>query len=355
MNRKLLASILLILANFFAVNAFADWTVAFPPDAVKTYLSTTNARVMVVSVGADEAAAALTQSLSGSAVVMGGAALGDVSSLGDSDIAEKAKGQPVDQIVIVRQTGEGEAATAIVTVYAADGTSLGGFTASAGQPAPVSDGGGASQSEMSSAVAEAERGGNDPSSRDKFLDSFVGFDDWVGINQYGAVVSQWTVPFKGRDKIPLKGAKFYDEIRQPELAKKYRKRATTRTVIALTSTGLMLGGLVVALVPLFQTADCAVADGCDRNLTPLWVGLGMVGVGTIGLTIAPFINPNPVDPATARKLAREHNERLAEELGIDLELLVKELTSRPPSPKPEFKIGFAPLPNGGGVGVSARF
>lgn len=345
----------LVCALLFAVvslpsAAFGDWSAAFPVDAVGTYVPSQTTKVMVVSVGAPDAAAALTKALGGAAVVIPSSGLGDVAELSDADIVGKAAAQPIDQVVIVRTAGTSEAPIAVVTIYQKDGTAIGGYTASADSPAPPSDGGGASLSEMESANNESKAAAK-PSAeaKEEFLERYVAFQDWVGVNQYGAVVSSWSTAFKGQYREPLPGRKFYEYIGEDELAEKYRKKATTKTIVSLVGVGGIVGGTVIMLAPLFGPVGST-----DFNATPLLVGGGVMLAGTVVMMVGLTINPHPVEPSEARRLAVQFNRKLAKELGIDLENIDPQSSKSDPVID---SIDFAVIPtNGGGmVGVRGTF
>lgn len=337
------------VANVYASEATA-WQIAFPEGAVQSYLLRSDAKVMVISVDADAPMAAFKKALDKTTIVLDSKALGDVSELSDADIVAKASNQPVDQLVIIRVAGGDENPIAVVTLYDKKGESLGGFTASASSPAPR-EGGGVSQSEVQSARDESERAPIDEEARDEFLDNFVAFRDWVGINQYGAVVSSWSEAFQGRDRRPLEGADFYEAVGRPDLAEEYRSNNTVKTVLGWTGGLMFLGGLTYMLVgPLV-----AIGDDAEFDTTPLIVGGAIAGGGIVVAIVNGTIDLHPVEPHEARGLARSHNEELAEELGIDIESL--DPLSRRPEPQPDLeltlKVGAAK--DGVTLGVGGRF
>lgn len=351
MMKKLLFA-LMFAASMVPSLAFAQWDGAFPTDAVGTYVPSSSTKVMVVAVDAKDAAAALSTALSGSAVVIPAAGLGNVSDLSDAEIVTKAAGQPVDQIVIVRTAGSEDAPIAVVTLYRKDGTSEGGYTASAESPAPPSDGGGASQAEMESATSESVAAA-EPSdaAREEFLERYVWFQDWVGVNQYGSVVSSWSVPLKGQYQEPLRGREFYEYIEEPELAQTFRKRQTSRSILVWSGVGAMVGGSVVMLAPIFS-----IDSTSDFNTTPLFVGTGIFVAGTALMLVGAAINPHPVEPSEARKLAVQFNKRLAKDLGLDIEDIGPTSMVEEDDPMIEsFDFAVVPTDRGAVVGVNGTF
>ena len=89
-------------------------------------------------------------------------------------------------------------------------------------------------------------------------------------------------------------------------------------------------GLVAMLLPLFMHENCSATKNAtddiaceDRNSSLLGAGLlgggALMLAGTVVMVVGSAINPHPVEPAVARRLADEYNEQLKRELGGALE------------------------------------
>ncbi len=170
---------------------------------------------------------------------------------------------------------------------------------------------------------------------EQFKERVVLFEDWVGVSaSTGQVVSTWTVPKKGIYGEPLTGAKFYDYIQQPELAKKYRTRNGVNLGLRIGGLTLGGGGLALALVNLpsscvgagtaiYPEADsaaeaktiCRQENAAKRPMQT--VGYVLAGTGAASLTVSFTFGPHPVKEHERKKMAAQFNENLARELQID--------------------------------------
>jgi hypothetical protein len=335
------------------------WEASFPPNTVATYFAE-EAGTIVVAAGvpsADlaEAEAALAGALRGSGKakpVMDDAALGDVSALDDTAIVARAKNLPVQRIAVLRvfAGAEGEAPSAVVTFYDPAGNATGAFSVERGgvlaaADRPAAPGQGASTAAMA-AVAEVGKtvSATAAEAQERYDREFVWFEEWVGVSaQSGAVVAAWTVPYQGKYRKQIDGPEFYEIVGRPDLADEYRGTRNLRTGLMIGGGVLTLGGLGVAMSSLFK--DCDLDDtACEDSVTNMLIAGGVAGgVGLIGTYIAMAINPHPVEPAEARRLADEYNQRLKKELG---------LAARDVDAGPQLRAGLAAFPGGGGVSLS---
>jgi hypothetical protein len=326
----------------------ADWSGTFPADAVDTHLEGSDLKLVVVAGGdttedLTAATAALADALRNAGkvqVVMDGSAIGDTAGLDDKTIVGKAENLPADQVVIVRVfPGKGDQFSAVVTAYAKDGSAKGGFSASTDKPlsskAGGGGGGGAVGMDPGAAVSAVTRGNTDElqAQFDEYLERRVWFQGMAAVSaQNGAVMSTWSVPYKGKYKEPLPGVKFYEYVGEPEIAKTVRTRQWVRRGIGVGSTALMVGGLwgLSKNIDGLSSPGCWAEDDpeeqedCEddyeeeeeayarkmRNLAIL------SGVGFVGVYVPLFIKTDPTPVSERYRMADEYNKALREELGL---------------------------------------
>ena len=90
-----------------------------------------------------------------------------------------------------------------------------------------------------------------------------------------------------------------------DLAAQFRRKYTARLV-------LYWGGVAISGVGLIVMFASVGSEGTSG----LWIGMGLTFGGLLPMLASLFINPHPVEPAEARRLADEHNQRLRERLGL---------------------------------------
>jgi hypothetical protein len=166
-----------------------------------------------------------------------------------------------------------------------------------------------------------------------YLERRVWFQGMAAVSsQTGAVMSTWSVPFKGKYKEPLTGPKFYDYVGEDEVAKTVRTRKWIRGGVGLASTGVMVG----ALAGLLKGIEDSPSDDCWEEDDPeeeedceddyeedeeayakKMRNLGILsGVGFIGIYVPFFIKADPTPVSERYRMADEYNEKLREELGL---------------------------------------
>ena len=192
--------------------------------------------------------------------------------------------------------------------------------------------------------AERTSRGPDAAAMESFLDNFIGFQDWVGTDHSGIIVTTWATPFRGEDREPLPGASFYEVLGRPDLAAEYRRKASVRTIVMLTAIAPVIGGTILFV---------ANAAGAQSRGTYI-VGGVVAGVGVAGLIGAAAMDPEPVDATTARRLARDYNLELAERLGVPPELSGMPV-EEPASPGPLGSVTIGAGPDGLALGWRLRF
>lgn len=324
----------------------ADWSATFPADAVDSHLDGSDLKLVVVAGGATAddltaATGALADALRNAGrvqVVMDATAIGDTAGLDDKAIVAKAGNLPVDQVVIVRVfPGKAGASSAVVTAYAKDGAAKGGFSAGTDAPLAAKAGGGGAKVGMDpgAAVSAVTRGGNDElqGKFDEYMERRVWFQGMAAVSaQTGAVMSTWSVPYKGKYQEPLAGAKFYDYVGEDEIAKTVRTRRWIRGGVGLASTGLMVGGLwgLLAGIEDSPSDDCWMEDDpedeadCEddydddqEEYAKKMRNLGILsGIGFVGIYVPLFIKADPTPVSERYRMADEYNRKLREELGL---------------------------------------
>jgi hypothetical protein len=187
------------------------WSETFVPATVGTYLGDKKPNVMVVgatavSAAAAEALRAAMRASKSAGLVMDAQAIGATEGLDDRTIVDRAKSQPVGQIVIVRvfDGGPDEAPSAIVTFYRPTARSRRRSPATAGQ-AIASNGGVTASSGVSSEAVDAVEAISEDSAKTETKEvrrrstarrrpsttpKYLWFENWIGVSaQSGAVVA----------------------------------------------------------------------------------------------------------------------------------------------------------------------
>lgn len=144
-----------------------------------------------------------------------------------------------------------------------------------------------------------------------FNDRFVGFVTGTDLGPDGSVLATWNKPFRGVQRTPLPGPDFYEAIDRPDLARVYRRRATTRTVLLTLGGSTAVAGGLVLFAPLL---DPDLQPG--ELETSLVVGLLLTAGGSVITLVGRNTRPHPVNGQQARELARSHNHRLRIDLGL---------------------------------------
>ena len=365
------------------------WEETFSTEAVAPHAT---GSLIVVPAGqgdaleeAKRAAAALVGALQeqpGVELVMDSAILGEsVSALDDEAIVARASGKsdskinlPLTTVIIVRAFAgaQRDAYSLVVSWYDREsGAARYALSVKPGDPLPAPPGGASSGVSRATQEAVAQREGASPVDRPAPISNqeairayerrYVWFEDWVGVDaRSGALVAHWTQPYKGKFKEPLEGEEFYEEIGQQELASQYATTSNIRTGVLLGGGLLTLAGVGAMILPVAGVGqeDCdslgflsdeytqCQDENTDTTLTWLVGGAVVASVGSIGMLVASWINPHPVEPHEARQLAGEHNDRLRDEL---------ELPERDASQPYRFDLGVGVGPDGGALHLTIDY
>lgn len=328
-----------------------DWSTTFEPAAVGSYLGEGRPKVMVVGANAvsKDAASSLRSALKTSgraALVIDDSAIGAVDGLDDAAIVERAKGQPVDRIAIVRvfEGGVDEAPDVVVTMYEPEGKVAAALTGTAGIPVAAREGGGASvgvNEQAAEAVSELAGEGEAELEKDEaaleqaereYEAKYLWFEEWIGVSaQTGTVMARWSQMKQGKYGTDVKGAGLYKIVGRDDLVRKYRTRQGTRLGLGLTSIvgGVALMNVGLAFALLNATAeppdfgwDDPLGQGTTEAPTRVsnagaWAMAGVgVGLLTFGIVFISVFKAHPVSKAEAGALMDDYNRDLRKKLGL---------------------------------------
>jgi len=327
------------------------WGDTFEPGAVGSYLGDQKVNVMVVgatsaSAPAAEALRAAMRASKRGGLIMDAQAIGATDGLDDRTIVERAKTQPVAQIVIVRvfDGGPGEPPSTILTFYRPDGAVITAITGVAGTPianngAPVASAGASTQPvdavpEVDAAARpEANKeGAVDREAQAKYDAECLWFQNWVGVSaDTGAVVARWSNITRGKYGADVRGASLYKIVGRDDLLKRYRTRHAIRLGVGIP---VALGGITMLSVgaailfsnlsadgPTFGPDD-PLGMGRERVPGPIsntgaavLMGAGF-GVYLGGMIFAIVFKSHPVDRAGAAELMDTYNKGLRKKYGL---------------------------------------
>jgi hypothetical protein len=368
-----LAACLLLVA----ATAHADpvaWSKSFDPAAVASQHPAQMQSVVVVAGGdaspaRDQAVEALMSAyrVSGrAALVMGAQALGDLSALPDAGIVARAAALPISHVAIVRVFASSDgAAAAVVTVYDKAGASVTSFAATEGAALAAKE---ASTERASAGISQvtadtittAKSRARDSvdQARTSFDDTFIWFQDFLVVNQYGAV-GGGAIAYQGRSKRVLDPQQFYRAVGRDDLADRYTTRRNVRVGVILGGTALSLAALVYGVTG--DSCDYPYDGGAgelddyyrceDDSRNRLVWGVGVSMVGTLAATVAWLVPSHPVSLSSRRRLAIDHNARLRSQLGLDSEYMPRLFKAR----LTDVRITPYAAPGGGGLVLGGRF
>jgi hypothetical protein len=322
----------------------SPWATTFTPETLATWLGSTPARCLVVPAGDDSPERALAQqALSGALrasdqvpLVMGAEALGPLASLDDVSIARRGAALPVDRVWVLRlyPDAAGALTRAVVTLYTPSGESLGSFLALAGVAlAPRA-------TEPAAPVARRPAPGPPSEAQKQYEEQYIGFPEivsWTGTTS----LIRWVQPYEGKYQKPLEDDAFYRKLKRLDLAEAYQNKQNTRVALGVLGGGAVVGGIVL----MFS----ALEDPEEIYRVP--VGGVVMTAGLVGMLVGAYMNPHPVTPSEARRLADEYNETLRGGLGLPSDAV------EPVKPKPVIQARLSPVwgPDGAGLRLQGTF
>jgi hypothetical protein len=315
-----------------APSSAAGWDSTFAPAPLATNMPKERRAYLVVGAGgaaapAERALRAALRAVPTATLVMDAAALGSVDALDDAAIAGKAKNLPVDVIAIARvfPGGPGEPARVVVTLYDKKGQALGAFTGQQGvqlaagmgaaPPTAPTEGLQANAAAQVASVLKTERTDH-ANAQDQYDQKYVGFDDIVVANRYGAVATG-VIPYQGKYKRSLQGAEFYRAVDREDLARQYEsKHAARMTVVTLSIIGEAVGlGLMLYAIGDTCTDQSGFETPCHSGA--MYAGATLASASLIIMFIPLFMKDDPVTPDQARAIADAHNHALKRQLGLE--------------------------------------
>ena len=212
-------------------------------------------RAVVVPAGemideAKEAAKAYTRAMrdAGSPLTLDDSSLPDVSSLDDAAIVAAAAKAPVDVVIIVRTFPSEPTPLAVITIYALDGTPLGGVSAQRGQSVvgEVRElDQGVSVRAMESTRDAMQPGGKIPQDETPAAAPPQGRFSVVSMGR------ELTLIDRERDD-RVNGKEIYVRLGHPDLVVRYDERARRKKVLTWTGAGVTATGLGLGVAGLLR-------------------------------------------------------------------------------------------------------
>ncbi len=324
------------------------WGATFEPGAVGSYLGDKKENVMVVgatslSAPAAEALRAAMRASKRGGLIMDAQAIGATEGLDDKTIVERAKTQPVAQIVIVRvfDGGPDEPPSTLLAFYRPDGTVITTITGTAGTAiasfgAPVASAPVPTETvepvpEVEAPKVEAKKEVEATSdAQAKYDAESLVFENWAGGGaQPGAArLSNIT---QGKFGLDVRGAKLYEIVGRDDLLQQYRTRRAIRFGVGIPVALIGVAALSVGAALLVHNlnaeppnfgADDPLGLGRSRVPGPLSdagaaaiLGAG-AGLCLGGIIFAIAFRSHPIGRAKAVELMDTYNKGLRKKYGL---------------------------------------
>jgi hypothetical protein len=335
-----------LLLTSLSVNA-QSWKGSFTLERVKTYIKNQD-KIMIVAAGEEDielerATKTLIKAARKTGVaglVMDNSPVGDVSNLSDREIIKKAKDLGVNKIFVVRYFEP----QIVITIYDRKGKSIGGITAEKGVPIASgsihhssSDGvDGNAAGAVSDVVSEIEN------SSQEYEDKYIGYQGWVGINQYGQTVATGGYYYLGKNKKPLGLLEIFQVLERQDLIDYYKEKKKLRMILGATGGGIALIGISFYIAAGVQgvkvydfrsssesefeseygyedpvPADDGKAKKAETKRNAyLAVGTVLTVSGAAIATAGLFIRKTKLSNDEVRNLIDKHNKKLKRDFGI---------------------------------------
>jgi len=314
-----------LLLTSLSVNA-QSWKGSFTLEKVKTYIKNQD-KIMIVAAGEEDielerATKTLIKAARKTGVaglVMDNSPVGDVSNLSDREIIKKAKDLGVNKIFVVRYFEP----QIVITIYDRKGKSIGGITAEKGVPIASgsihhssSDGvDGNAAGAVSDVVSEIE------DSSQEYEDKYIGYQGWVGINQYGQTVATGGYYYLGKNKKPLGLLEIFQVLERQDLIDYYKEKKKIRMILGLTGGGVGIFGLSFIIAGAVRMSkNSSVIDGSDGldSAAKAYFALGTIITvgGAATATAGLFIKKTKLSNDEVRGLIDKHNKKLKRDFGI---------------------------------------
>ena len=319
------------------VAAGGDWDASFESTTLVTYLDGPAPAVLVASADKSPETLAATDSLIRSLrgsqrtrLVMEATSLGDLTGLGDTEIAQKSAGLPVDTVCVVRVFDGAETKTAVVSFLGTNGKLRTAFSTPKGTPPTTREGGalgGVSESTLGAVTKEVERAKADTSPTSEFDAKHL---EWMdAYAQNGQLV--WSRVFQGNRRRPVSELELYRLVGRPDLAEAYAKIQTRRIGLMLGGGAIAVAGGILVAVTMSQAFGCAEYSGtptypglCLRRNSPAPViaAGALTAAGLVVFYVGLLSNPHPVPIDEARQLLLDYNAKLKKvgllDVGVDV-------------------------------------
>lgn len=158
-----------------------------------------------------------------------------------------------------------------------------------------------------------------------------GNDYEISVSKYGGSVHRQWVAMQGELDMRLDPEEFYRRVGRPDLVGKYEHRRNLM-IGGFVVSGIGYAASLVAFAAMYPKRDmCSISDpgwsACedmadarfDNDLhNAMFVSLGLIGVGTVGLVMGFWYHyhPHPISENEAKQLADQHNQKLRHTLGL---------------------------------------
>lgn len=354
----------------------------FPSATLASYFRPGDTRVLVVGAGplSEPLTALTTQALTSLRatgrfeLVIDQSALGELSSAGDQDIVERAAGQPVDAILILRVFGEGEQEAVVGSIYATDGAVISAFNLGAGAPlAPSADtatASGVSESTMDSISDVMHEDGSDRAEGElseaeiAYIQRYVHFGVVISYNVYTGAgsVRPSDLVYRGTEDVPLKDVEFLEYIGEHDLARRHKTRSRLKLGLILSGSiagpGLLVGGGVLFSDGTYCEEWQSEAS-CARYRS-LGTAMMIAGGVLIPVAITGIAIPSVFKAKDRKRYVEAYNSRLRAELELSEDIedqLRRKLSTnqRVERMLATWRVGPSLAGTGGGLSLSGQF
>ncbi len=142
--------------------------------------------------------------------------------------------------------------------------------------------------------------------------------EWLEDEETGRVTARWSEARRGAPPQPLEGARFYELVGRPDLARAWRIRRGAKLGLLLGGAAAALAGGGVAIYGLSRCTGINLSEGVctTRDSRMTTAGLIVVGGGALLMVASTLIDAHPIGAAEARRLAEAFNADLREGLGL---------------------------------------
>ncbi len=267
--------------------------------ADKDFCQCTKVMVVPADEASKEAAEAFAQSQTAS--VFPAAPLGDISGLGDDEIALKARNYDIDTLVVVRAIPK---KLGTQTLYSRLDLAGSKWTLLQREttldPNLALEAGKQNLHEALGAAEVAQSTESQSLKRGEFHRNRIIFG-----------ITPWTFS-RGVLDDPITEAEFYKTIGRADLAEQHESLSSKKT-------GLLVGGGVTAALGVGLSFVSLLGGGLDGEMPQVAIGVGgaaAIVAGAAGIIWGASVDPHPISVPESRELGETHNKKLADDLNV---------------------------------------